>query len=143
MKIIIPCNRIFYPLILFSLLILGCTNKKEEESKLILEQIAEQTNIQGNLPAQIDQYTIAEKVEFNSENNIITYNFSLLTEEVTVEEWRENLKEIELEQIQNAKDLQGDNVHYKALNVIIESIYRDRAGNEIYSFRIQPEQYLK
>ncbi|WP_418510384.1 hypothetical protein [Corallibacter sp.] len=108
-----------------------------------MQNVAEETNKKANLPAQVDEYTIADKVRYDAESNTIIYSYRLSTSEYSINDWIEHLKNVEKEQVNNAKELHSDNEYYKALEVTIESIYKDLNGNEIYRFKIKPEQYLK
>lgn len=118
-------------------------NKKEIVAKYYMQNVAEETNKKANLPAQVDEYTIADKVRYDAESNTIIYSYRLSTSEYSINDWIEHLKNVEKEQVNNAKELHSDNEYYKALEVTIESIYKDLNGNEIYRFKIKPEQYLK
>lgn len=138
----------FRKTILFVLLIaltFSCKNEKQDEKTIAIkymETIARETNEKGKLPAQVDEYTIAEKVTFDSKTNVLTYNYKLYTDTYSRYDWQRMLREIEVEQIQNAKNLHSDNKYYRFLKVTINSVYKDFDGKEIYSFKIKPEQYL-
>jgi hypothetical protein len=134
----------------FSLLILliaftfSCKNNAEQAKAIeYLENVALSTNKSQKLPRKVDEVTIAEKVVFDNNKFIMTYSYKLLIEDYDKTELINTLKEIELEQIQRAKENQGNDKAYKLLNVIINNVYKDSNEKEIYSFQIKPEQYLK
>lgn len=127
----------------------SCKNEKQDERiKAIeyLQNVAKSTNETEKLPRKVDEYTIAEKVTYDSEKSIITYSYILTDITPDIENKSEvinSLKAIELNQIKRAKENQGNDKAYELLKVTINSIYKDSQGNEFYSFKIKPEQYLK
>jgi hypothetical protein len=127
----------------------SCKNEKEDERiKAIeyLQNVAKSTNETEKLPRKVDEYTIAEKVTYDSDKSTITYSYILTDITPDIENKSEvinSLKAIELNQIKRAKENQGNDKAYKLLKVTINSIYKDSQGNEFYSFKIKPEQYLK
>lgn len=136
----------------FSLLILivvglffSCKNSdKEIVAKHYMQSVVIETNKKANLPAQIDENTFADKVVFDYDSNTVIYSFKVSTSEYSVSDWKEHLMLVEQDQIITAKELQGNDKYYKTLGVIIESVYMDlEDGNEIYRFKIKPEQYIK
>lgn len=122
----------------------SCQNNNEQTKAIeYLQNVAELTNKTEKLPRKLDEYTIGEKVTFDKKNFIITYSYKLLIEDYDQNEVISMLKEIELEQIQRTKQNQGNDKAYKLLSVIINNIYKDSNGKEIYSFQIKPSQYLQ
>lgn len=139
-------NLLLFLLIVFTF---SCKNEKQDERiKAIeyLQNVAKSTNETEKLPRKVDEYTIAEKVTYDSDKSIITYSYILTDITPDIENKSEvinSLKAIELNQIKRAKENQGNDKAYELLNVTINSIYKDSQGNEFYSFKIKPEQYLK
>ena len=131
-------------LILLIAFTFSCQNNIEQTKAIkYLENVAVLTNESQKLPRKVDEVTIAEKVVFDNNKFIMTYSYKLLIEDYDKNELINTLKEIELEQIQRAKENQGNDKAYKLLNVIINNIYKDSNDKEIYSFSIKPEQYLQ
>lgn len=127
----------------------SCKNEKQDERiKAIeyLQNVAKSTNETEKLPRKVDEFTIAEKVIFDSENSIMTYSYVLTDITPDIENKNEvinSLKAIEINQIKRAKENQGNDKAYALLKVMINSVYKDSQGNEFYSFKIKPEQYLQ
>lgn len=131
-------------MILLIVFTFSCQNNNEHNKAIeYLENVAILTNKTEKLPRKVDEVTIAEKVVFDNNKYIMTYSYKLLIEDYDKTELINTLKEIELEQIQRAKENQGNDKAYKLLSVIINNVYKDSNGKEIYSFQIKPEQYLK
>jgi|SRR5690554_5378463 len=132
-------------LILSILLLASCDEAGGNDRTVATEYmkaIARETNEKGKLPAKVNEYTIAEKVTFDVNSNVLTYNYKLYTDIYSKSEWQRMLRDVEVEQIQNARSLHSNNKFYQLLKVTINSVYLDFDGNEIYSFKIKPEQYL-
>jgi len=134
-------------LILLIAFTFSCQNNNERNKATeYLQNVAELTNKTEKLPRKVDEYTIAEKVTYDSDNNIITYSYILTDITPDIENKNEvinSLKDIEINQIKRAKQNQGNDKAYKLLRVTINNIYKDSDGKEFYSFKIQPEQYLQ
>ncbi|WP_166387987.1 hypothetical protein [Polaribacter sp. 11A2H] len=136
-------------ILLFILFAFSCKNEKNDErTKAIeyLQNVAKSTNIISKLPRKIDEYTIAEKVIYESGKSMITYSYILTDITPYVENKSEvinSLKKIEINQIEKAQKNQGKDKAYQLLKVTINSIYKDSKGKEFYSFKIKPEQYIK
>ena len=121
-------------------------NNERNKATEYLQNVAELTNKTEKLPRKVDEYTIAEKVTYDSDNNIITYSYILTDITPDIENKNEvinSLKAIEINQIKRAKENQGNDKAYKLLKVTINNVYKDSKGNEFYTFKIKPEQYLK
>lgn len=134
-------------LILLIAFTFSCQNN-DERTKAIeyLKNVAELTNETEKLPRKVDEYTIAEKVIYDSEQNMITYSYILTDITPDIENKSEvinSLKAIEVNQIKRAKENQGNDKAYQLLKITINSIYKDSIGNEFYTFKIKPEQYLQ
>ncbi len=127
----------------------SCKNEKQDERiKAVeyLQNVAKSTNETEKLPRKVDEYTIAEKVTYDSDKSIMTYSYILTDITPDIENKSEvinSLKAIEINQIKRAKENQGNDKAYELLKVTINSIYKDSQGNEFYSFKIKPEQYLQ
>lgn len=116
---------------------------QREISKSInyMEDVAELTNKALNLPTKIEEFTIAEKITFDSDKMILTYTYTIDTDSADISDVKKRGKEIEIEKIKQAQNLHGEDKNYKLLKVIIKSVYQDSNGKELYSFNITPEQY--
>lgn len=138
-------------LLLFLLIVFtfSCKNEKQDERiKAVeyLQNVAKSTNETEKLPRKVDEYTIAEKVTYDSDKSTMTYSYILTDITPDIENKSEvinSLKAIEINQIKRAKENQGNDKAYELLKVTINSIYKDSQGNEFYSFKIKPEQYLQ
>lgn len=134
-------------LTLVLLMVISCLSCKDNGEYIVatkyMQNVAKETNQNLGLPAQIDEYTRADKVVYNGKTKSIIYYCTLTTSDFSINEWKGQLKIVEKEQIASAKELHGNNQYYRTLGVTIESVYNDVNGNEIHSFKIKPEQYLK
>ncbi|TYB69024.1 hypothetical protein ES676_14505 [Bizionia saleffrena] len=134
-------------LILLIAFTFSCQNNSERNKATeYLQNVVELTNKTEKLPRKVDEYTIAEKVTYDSDNSIITYSYILTDITPDIENKNEvinSLKAIEINQIKRAKENQGNDKAYKLLKVIINNVYKDSKGNEFYTFKIKPEQYLR
>lgn len=109
-----------------------------------MAQIANNTNKMMKLPAKVDDYTFAEKVKFDRNTNTIIYSYVINKEDYGSDtQFHNTFKQIESEQINRAKENQGKNPNYQTLGIIIRSIYKNKENDILYSFDINPKDYIK
>jgi hypothetical protein len=122
------------------------TEAKELSAQVYMHKYAEKINKQLGLPKRFDEYTIAEKSYYDSEENALIVNYktngSLLFDNYGVGV-KKYFKEIENNDIKTAIELYKDNPNFKLLKVNLGSVYRDLDGEIINTYLIKPEQYLK
>jgi hypothetical protein len=133
-------------LILLIAFTFSCQNNDKRTIAIeYLQNVAELTNKTEKLPKKVDEYTIVEKVTYDSDKSVITYSYILTDISPDIQNKSEvinSLKAIEINQIKRAKENQGNDKTYKLLRVTINTVYKDSNGKEFYSFKIKPEQYL-
>ena len=139
-------NKIFIKLfyILNMLILLSCQKSSEKENAIkYIKKVVTDTNNAINPPARISENTIAERVIFDENTNTIIYTYVIENvSENNKKDFLDELKEIEKNQIERAKKMQGKNKNYQILNVTIFSVYKDQFNDTIYSFKITPNMYL-
>jgi hypothetical protein len=139
-------NKIRKSILLILLITFSCQHNNERTKAIeYLQNVAELTNKTEKLPRKVDENTIAEKVTYDSDKRTITYSYILTDIRPDIENISEvidSLKAIEINQIKRAKQNQGNDKAYDLLQVTINSVYKDSKGNEFYTFKIKPEQYL-
>ncbi len=125
---------------------ISCANLSEKEKKAqeYMEQIALNTNKMLNLPTKVDEFTFAEKVRFDKKTNTIIYSYVIDKNDYGSDtEFKNTFKQIESEQIKRAIENQGKNPNYKTLGIVIKSIYKNKGNDILYSFDINPKDYIK
>ena len=137
-------NHLLQLLIAF-LLFQSCDYSTENEKKAreYMSQIVYNTNTKANLPNRIDDYTIAEKVKYNSETKTIIYSYIINKEDYGNDnEFKTAFDKIKSDQIALAVENQGKDKYYQILGVTIKSIYKSDSGQVLYEFDIEPKAYL-
>lgn len=130
--------------LIFCLGLTSCLNTvNENEVKAQADIIASIDIMNKNLPVQIDEHTTAEKVTYDSNKKEFIMFYKIQTKNFTKKDIEDTFKDIEKYQFKNAKVNKNNKNNFKILNVTMVFIYNNLKGEEVWSFKITPNEYLK
>lgn len=97
-----------------------------------------------NLPTEVDEYTRLEGVIYDYDENLLTFQYTLnglSLEDLGGGSTENVISNFKIDQISYIKSNPNNEVYLKA-EVTYEYIYRDSQGKKMFSYKIEPSEYL-